>query len=88
MLRHSRGTDSTGPASGSVSGRSVAQRNEPEAKLSIRLSVFIRRLRMRRYRWWWRRAASPHILWGDHIIWEDRFWSFGAYVQDDAEKAK
>ena len=38
LLCQSRGTGSTRPGSGSVSGSSVAQRNEPEAQLSIRLS--------------------------------------------------
>ena len=38
LLCQSRGTGSTRPGSGGVSGRSVAQRNEPEAQLSIRLS--------------------------------------------------
>ena len=38
LLRHSRGTGSTRPGSGSVSGRSVARRNEPEARLSLGLS--------------------------------------------------
>ena len=38
LLCQSRGTGSTRPGSDGVSGRSVAQRNEPEAQLSIRLS--------------------------------------------------
>ena len=38
LLCQSRGTGSTRPGSGSVNGSSVAQRNESEAQLSIRLS--------------------------------------------------